>query len=325
MATTPRPRQYQYIPRNPYLVEQIHTMQDQEIRYKLSVADDYMNKSSSLHRYFPNGDIITTDDRKAMCKWSYTIVDGCKLSRQVAVVAIQYFDRFLCTAATLDDSLFDGRRLLSSRRATIALVSRREFQLAFISCLVIALKNHSGMIVESEFVSDILCQSMYCTQELSEMEMEVLRALDWRLNGPSPHDFFHRFLEFLPSKHENVVEAVRQLCETEAELAMLDYSMAVRAAPSTIAFTSMLCSLQSYGAISSSEKARFLDTIEVVTGMTVNDVGIRALRRGKVIKELDSVGTFYTQTYHRNNSSQSPSFYRQMMPSNSTSPVSTVW
>ncbi|EED95571.1 predicted protein [Thalassiosira pseudonana CCMP1335] len=116
-----------------------------------------------------------------LCEWSYRIVELCQLDRQVAVVAIQYFDRFLATS-----------------------ISRREFQLASISCLIIALKN-----LDSAFVSDILCQSMYTSQELYEMEIEILRALDWRLNGPTPHDFIHRFLELLPSIHSiDVVEEI---------------------------------------------------------------------------------------------------------------------
>ena len=43
----------------------------------------------------------------------------------------------------------------------------------FIACLIIAMKNCDGMKVESEFVSDVLC------------EMEVLRGLGWTLNTKS--------------------------------------------------------------------------------------------------------------------------------------------
>ena len=44
-----------------------------------------------------------------------------------------------------------------SRSANCALMSRLEFQLAFIACLIIALKCRLGMHVDSDFVSDIIC------------------------------------------------------------------------------------------------------------------------------------------------------------------------
>ena len=250
-------------------------MHHQEAVYQCS---DYFGESQEVRRYFPSPNPnanITVKDRRMLCEWSYRIVELCQLDRQVAVVAIQYFDRFLATSSSST----------SSQRATIALVSRREFQLASISCLIIALKNRAGMVVDSAFVSDILCQSMYTPQELYEMEIEILRALDWRLNGPTPHDFIHRFLELFPSTHSiDVVEEIMSHSERVSELAMLDYTLAVEGSPSTIALASIM------GAIHRSDRVGVLDflrAIEDITGLLhVNDTTIRFIHQRSFMQKL---------------------------------------
>ncbi len=57
---------------------------------------------------------------------------------------------------------------LLAPRARAVLISRREFQLAFISFLIVALKGpRAGMQVDSDFVSVAICQGMYREDEIN--------------------------------------------------------------------------------------------------------------------------------------------------------------
>jgi hypothetical protein len=40
---------------------------------------------------------------------------------------------------------------------------------------------------------------MYDANEIIAMELNVLQALKWKLNGPTPHDFIDYYLELVPS------------------------------------------------------------------------------------------------------------------------------
>jgi hypothetical protein len=122
-----------------------------------------------------------------MCQWGFNIVDACGVERNLAVVAITYFDRFLSCRGV--------------RVVEVCLASQREFQLAFIvssmsrwfsftrterklrsthlhyhqffvlkTCLVISLKGREGMKISPDFVAKTLCEQMYHPDEVIEME-----------------------------------------------------------------------------------------------------------------------------------------------------------
>jgi hypothetical protein len=146
--------------------------QEQAEAYK---CDDYMSYANGLY----------PSDRTALCNWGYQIITACKgVSRLTAVKAFSYFDRFLST---------------SSHIAQHALEDIRVSQLAFVASLVIALKVDSGFNVEPDFVSKFICTDMYDAEQINKMELEILQALEWRVNGPTPHDFIDSFLEIIPS------------------------------------------------------------------------------------------------------------------------------
>jgi len=119
---------------------------------------------------------ITPHDRRALYEWSYQIVDSFMVNRSVACMGISYLDRFMST-------------LSNNTRAIMALYSRREYQLVLISSLIIALKCHAGIKISLSFMANTLCRGLYTETEIEVMEMDILRTLAWKLNGPCPHDF----------------------------------------------------------------------------------------------------------------------------------------
>ncbi|KAL7460804.1 hypothetical protein ACHAXS_001246, partial [Conticribra weissflogii] len=213
--------------------------------------------------------IVTSHDRRAMCEWGYDIADACQIERKNICCAISFFDRFLGT---------------SSSQAKEALLSRRTFQLCFVACLVIALKCRAGMIVDADFVTEVVCQSLYSEQEIFDAEKEVLSALQWLLNGPSPHDFIGYFVQLLPSTaledNPHIVEALTAMAETRAEAAMVDYSISLQS-PSSIALASIISSMEvlDRDEFHPLDRENFLRVIAMITGLTATDMTVDLIRQ----------------------------------------------
>jgi hypothetical protein len=256
---------------NPYLIEQLQFMQHQETSPSYQI--------SNTNYFSPTWVATTPRERRTMASWSYDIVDACSIDRQAAVIGMTYFDRFLSTSSSSS----------SNERAKAALTNRREFQLAFIACLCLALKCRAGMQVDSDFVSATICQNLYTNDEIIDTEKEVLKALQWRLNGPSPHEFIDGLVELLPTNGNTTRDAgelfeqrLKSVAKIQAEVAMLDFDMA-RKSPSSIAFAALLSSANVIGADAAASRPpeyglAWMQNIASVTGMNANDAKYRELR-----------------------------------------------
>ena len=229
---------------SPYLIDHLRFMQEQETHYR--VRGDYLSTSEAT---------VTPEDRRTMCSWCYQIADLCSIDRGVACIGMSYLDRFMST---------------SSNRSMDALLSRTEYQLAAVSCLVIALKCRSGIELGTGFVAETVCQGVYTEDELDAMEMEVLGALTWKLNGPSSHDFVDAIVGLLPPSccsggaSSSLVLAAR----VHLEAAALDYSMAMHPS-SALACAALLSSLKRpdvLGAFRTADLIAWTSNVASVTG-----------------------------------------------------------
>ena len=209
-----------------YQIDHLQFMQAQEPHYQISA--DYLSSSSAT---------ITAADRRALCSWSYEIIESLSnINREVACIGISYLDRFMAT---------------SSPRAKAALTTRHEYQLATVACTVIAIKNRGGVKLGSDFVANEICHGLYTSDEIDVMEMEVMQALTWKLNGPSPHEFIDALLGLLPASSEDsssVNNASSSLllskhAKNQVEAAVLDYDLALQSSLS-LAYAAILTSLQ---------------------------------------------------------------------------------
>jgi hypothetical protein len=98
---------------NPYLIDQIYVMQQQE-KAQPYRCSDYMALTNSS---------LSPDARWALCNWSYKVVlvVACNgISQVTCVIGFSYFDRFLSS---------------NSRIAELALSNIGTAQLAFVACL----------------------------------------------------------------------------------------------------------------------------------------------------------------------------------------------
>ena len=230
---------------NPYLIsQQLCAMQQQEKTQSYKCTD-----------YISTSQVVTPSLREALCKWGYQTIAACTggATRSTVVVAISYFDRFLSTSAPM---------------ANRALSDIYYFQLAFVTCLVIALKVQAGFNVEHDFVSRVITKDMYDTEEITSMEIQILQALSWKMSGPTAHDFIDYFLEATPRMDWSYKESMKHVSKALAESAITNYTVALRY-PSEVAFTAIRCAFHLNSAeLVSSGSLKFL---EMVSGVDPTD------------------------------------------------------
>jgi len=256
---------------NQYQIDHLQFMQAQEPHYQISA--DYLSSSSAT---------VTAADRRALCSWSYEIIESLSnINSEIACIGISYLDRFMVT---------------SSERAKVALSSRHEYQLATVACTVIAIKNRGGVKLGSDFVSEVVCHGLYTSDEIDVMEMEILQALSWKLNGPSPHEFIDALLGLLPASSEDVSAVdntsssllLSKLSKNQVEAAVLDYNLALQSSL-VLAYAAILTSLQTTSVIldlfSPMDLINWMSNIHsVMAGAQMDKIFLKGL--GDVVRTL---------------------------------------
>ena len=164
---------------------------------------------------------VDAECRTKMAAWCLQVVDFCKLSRDSVEIAMNFLDRYL---------LFDSS----------ALNSRVIFQLASMTCLYMAIKIHEPEAMDLLAIST-LSRGTYSVNDVQAMELNILNALQWRVNPPTSTAFAHQLLNLLPddllaSKQR---EAVSHITDMHLELAVADYDL-ITVKASTRAFCSLL-------------------------------------------------------------------------------------
>lgn len=203
------------------LTDRIHVMQFQESsHYKIR---NYIGGSPHA--------VVDRDCRVKMCEWCYQVTDFCKFKRETVAISMSYLDRFLST---------------SRPSAHQALKYKKDYQLAAMTCLYIAIKLFEPLAMDTALLSSI-SQGCYSETDISEVEKEILMALGWRMNGPTAHDFLYHILEVLPSTApkscESISGTLSDFSRFQVELAVSDYDLSIQK-PSVVALAAILNSAE---------------------------------------------------------------------------------
>ena len=219
---------------------QIHVMLGQESAEAYQCID-YLNHRTEFGQA----------EREALCNWGYEIArHDTGISRLNVVKALSYFDRYMSTASECN--------------------GLKSIQLAFVASLVIAIKADAGFKDTLEFISSVISRDQYSQEEISSMEMEILRALDWRLSAPTPHDFIDMFLQVIPGI-EAIHEAfLGQFSKTIAEVTIADYHFGLQSS-STIAVGAICCGLEYLEQIFSIDALAIQRSLEIISGINCDD------------------------------------------------------
>jgi len=207
--------------------------------------------------------------REKICYWTYSVIDHFNLSRRTVAISINMFDRYLATKA----NNCDGSAAL----------------LVSLTTLYMAIKVHERKKIKLSTLVD-LSRSQFSATDIENMELEILKSLQWFVHPPTPVDFISFFVKFLPPSvsvptRHNVFELSRYI----VELAVCDPFL-VEALPSTIAFSAVLNVLDeeiSFDVISRSCRQTFLDTLYYTANLKQDRSSVRETR-GRLYSMLRS-------------------------------------
>jgi hypothetical protein len=176
----------------------------------------------------------------------FHVVDCTNLRRETVSIAMGYLDRFLCS---------------SSLRAEQARRNRKEYQLAAMTSLYIAVKIYEPLEMDAGLVSR-LSRGLHSAAEITTLEHEMLVALSWRMCDPSPHQICNYLIELLPDEAVDVKPTLYDFCHFQTELATGDYAF-VPLRRSVVAVASVLNALEGINQqeLLFNERMGFIDSI----------------------------------------------------------------
>lgn len=169
--------------------------------------------------------------RYKMVEWCYSVVDFINFSRETVGIAMSYLDRVL----SLNNEFSNG-----------LLFSRKSYQLAAMTCLYTAIKVFEPKIIDANLLAE-LSRGSYTADDFKQMELEILFALNWHLNDPTPFQFLEYYLQLLPLHECNLhvqKDTFLDHARYQIELAMFDYSLVIHE-PSKVAVAALSNSLNS--------------------------------------------------------------------------------
>ncbi len=202
---------------------------------------------------------VDANCRCKMIQWCYTLVDALQLNRSNILIAMNYLDRFLSTG---------------SPRAILALADRREYQLACMTALYIAIKISEPKIMDVKQLS-ALSRGRYEPKDFVAMESQMLCDLQWRVNGPTSIHFLVLFLDLLQPMMTCIPTAsILDDATYQIELAVTSYDL-VTQHPSAIAVAALMNSLQKYHQHTPTK--RTLQNLSYVTNMNASSSHISQL------------------------------------------------
>ena len=202
--------------------ERIAVMRKQEeTTYRVH---DYLAASVEIRKHASKP--VDDECRVKMCEWCYQVVDFCKFRRETVLIGMSYLDRYLCTEKGLE-----------------ALCNRKQYQLAAMTALYVAIKLHEPLEMETSLLAD-LSRGCYNEMEFVDMEQTILSALNFRVNGPTPLGFVQYFMGLIPETvHPTVAALVMDYARYQIELSVSEQSM-VDIMPSEVALAAVLNAME---------------------------------------------------------------------------------
>ncbi|XP_057786003.1 G2/mitotic-specific cyclin-2-like [Salvia miltiorrhiza] len=161
-------------------------------------ARDYMDSQPEINAKM----------RAILVDWLVQVHNKFELSQETLYLTINLVDRYLASKNT----------------------QRKELQLVGLGAMLIASKYEeiwAPEVSELVFISD----SSYSSAQILAMEKKILGQLEWSLTVPTPYVFLVRFIKASMTDDAKVENMVYLL----AELAMMNYTSAIRCSPSMIA------------------------------------------------------------------------------------------
>jgi hypothetical protein len=153
--------------------------------------------------------IINNSDRTKMCSWYYEMSTFLKISPATASRSMTYLDRFMAS---------------SSPTAEKASQARGEYQLAALTTLFLSIKLFERLNIQPCHVS-YLSRGRYTSEEVIVMEMELLKALQFRVTNATKLDYANQILDCVFPHQINVNDFLKSSMRdmTSLQLQLSDF------------------------------------------------------------------------------------------------------
>jgi len=229
---------------------------------------------------------INNSDRTKMCDWYYEMSDFLKISRSTASRSLTLLDRFMSTdVSRLSRDKEAGREYNVAGVVVAATQNRDEYQLVALTALFLSIKLYERLNIQPEHVS-YLSRGRYTSDEVIQMEIVMLQALEWKVCVADKIDYVTSYLDvMLPSMKrsssclveeqddtssssststDNVLSSMKELATLQIQLSDFDPSFSTQR-PSLVAFAAVINAFElKKDKLSQVDQSTFLTSVHVL-------------------------------------------------------------
>jgi len=270
-------------------LEKFPTVNIEEITDRLEVMRKQEDTTYFCTDYLKTATSPTMIDelcRTKMLTWCFQLVDFGKFKRDTVVIATSYLDFFLSSGAP---------------RAMNAIENRKEYQLACMTTLYMAVKLHEPAEMDTTALA-ILSQNTYGAKDFAQMEFDILSALNWRVHGPTVLCFLEYFIALISTgsiQNKDATKILQHISKQYAELTLGDYYF-VTQKPSTVAIAIIFTSLKhiSPDLLNEIDRHSFFSNIATASKINLNspEICLARERLPSIPNELANVEFSVTST-----------------------------
>lgn len=228
-------------------------------------ADGNSNKTASADSSSNKSAPIDKVCRQKMAQWCFTVIDYINFQRETVSIAMSCLDRFLASDCA---------------RAKKVMLCRKEYQLAAMTTLFMAIKINEPVMIDVALLTD-LSKGLYTQSDFQNMETDILFGLNWHVNGPTPQTFLLHLLSLSQTSicqyDENSVAPsldlhhVLQVATHQIELSVQEYDLMTEK-PSVIATAAILNSLNQSNNQMTTEFTKSLLQLTSSLGVSIDQV-----------------------------------------------------
>lgn len=255
-------------------IARISVMLQQECSHYTSCYD-YLSDIKGQSSSDKSNEHVNEGWRRKICEWSFEVVDHFGFDREVVSIALNYLDRVVADTTS----------------KTGASVPRKEFQLAAVTTLYLAIKLHGETDARegaprklriNAFVE--LSRGLFSIETIETTERSILAALEWRVNPPTTVAFIASLLRLLPETfkfhpvHGSVASPIFEMARYLTELSVCVSSFSFQFKSSEIAYAAILCSIDALRdsvPFPYEVRVAFLNSLAGVTSLTPNMASVR--------------------------------------------------
>lgn len=222
--------------------------QEDNADYKIQTAASSSAFAYDNLRWRPSSDktfeYCRTVFRDDICDWCYQLIDHCDIDRGVVGIALAYFDRYLTLHTSMNEALV---------------------QLVAMTSLYLAVKVHSTKKISVSCMAS-LSKDNFRVDQITKMEICIIKALRWRLNPPTPFIYLTVAGPLIDDfvDEEDTSTNVKELSRYLVELSVCDGDF-IDKKPSSIAYAAILVALD---VLSFTHKSSLLQQLDISPELT---------------------------------------------------------